>query len=852
MSASDAPVPEMTSREDFLPMHSRRLPLLVLPLVSCLLLPCAAAAASPDGNVEWAGISHLAWQDRRPVCPVSGESFQVRFQTWRNDLTSASVHVVAGGIPSDVPASKIGVRGPYDVWAATVPATAQASESYWIELTDGALTDYLSVGGLSHVVPVDGGFVLDFTTYAHAPVGATLVNGGACVFKVWAPTVAAASVRGTFNAWGATALTKVGDYFIAKVPGVPDRSQYKFWFPTRVADSGYAPDPRARGLNSGASYNSYVENPFRFNWTDNAYATPDFDRLVVYQLHVGSFAGLNDPLGPTQNPSKYTDVAARVGHLKSLGVNCVMLNPVTEFPYDFSAGYNPITQWAPEWKYGTPDDFKTLVNALHANGIAVLLDIVWNHFSPTDNFLWEYDGTQQWFETPDVQTPWGSQAAFGRPAVDDYFANSAQYWLQEYHLDGFRMDATSYMNPGVHSASGWALMQRLNSEKANRWADKITIAEQLPNNDWITMPVASGGAGFDAQYQMLFRDNIRAAILAAGFGDPSMNDVRSALLGSGAWISGTRALNYIQLHDEAWPSSGGQRLVRTIDPTAPYDDEWARGRTMLGLGLTLTSQGIPAMLMGDEWLESNDWNPDGSSRIDWSKKTTHAGVFSFYQRLIGLRTSLSALRASSATHVFHVNEGGNVIAFRRTDGAGNPVVVVANFSNSDYASYRIGVPWSGAWRELVNSQDPAYGGSGPANPGTLAAEATPNDGFSQSLVLALPKMAFTVLAPLAYVGVAPTPRAPGSLALRAPWPNPARGGAELRFSLPSRAATSLALLDLSGRLVRELDRGERDAGEHVVRWDGTDGAGRACAPGIYFVRLRANGEARTVRLAVLR
>lgn len=832
-------------------MHPSLRILLAAPLLAALLHAPYAFAASPDGNVEWAGISHLSWQDRRPLCPVNGESLQVRFQVWRDDLTSASVRVTAGAAVTNVPATRIGTRGPYDIWAATVPATAQSTESYWIELTDGALTDYLSVGGLTHTVPVDGGFVLDFTTFAHAPVGATLVNGGAAVFKVWAPTVAQAYVRGSFNGWGTTALAKVGEYFVARVPGVVDRAEYKFWFPTRSADGGYAPDPRARGFNSGSSYNSYVENPFRFTWTDSAFVTPDFDRMVLYQLHVGSFCGLNDPLGSTPNPSRYTDVAARVAHLKSLGVTAVMLNPVTEFPFDFSAGYNPITQWAPEWKYGTPDNFKTLVNTLHQNGIAVLLDIVWNHFSPTDNFLWYYDGTQQWFDIPDVGTPWGSQADFGKPAVADYFANSAHHWFSEYHLDGFRMDATSYMNPGAHAASGWALMQRFNNEKANRWADKINIAEQLPNNDWINMPTASGGAGFDTQYHMQFRDNIRGAILAAASGDPNMNAVRSALLGGGTWITGTRALNYVQLHDEAWGSSGGQRLVKTIDTTAPHDDVYARGRTMLALGLTLASQGIPAMLMGDEWLESIDFNPDGSGRIDWAKKTTYAGVFEFYRRLIGLRTSLSALRASSATHVFHVNEGGNVIAYRRTDDSGNPVVVVANFSNNDFGSYRIGVPWSGGWAELVNSQDPQYGGSGPANPGALASDAIPYDGFGQSLAIALPKMAFTVLGPSGYVGVEPGPAAPAALALSSPWPNPARAGATLRFTLPQRGDASLEVFDLAGRAVRTLAGGEHAAGEHTARWDGRDEAGRASAPGLYFVRLVTPEGVRSARLVLM-
>lgn len=829
-------------------MHPSLRLLLVAASCAALQLPGRALAAGPDGVVEWAGVSHVTWQDRRPLCPVNGESFQVRFQTWRDDLTSASVHVVAGAAVTDVPAARIGTRGPYDVWAATVPATAEATESYWIALTDGALTDYLSVGGLSHAVPGDGGYVLNFTTYEHAPVGATLVNGGAAVFKVWAPTVAQAYVRGTFNGWGTTALTKVGEYFIGKLNGVADRHEYKFWFPTRAADGGYVTDPRGRGLNAPGNYNAYVENPFRYAWTDSAWSMPAFDELVVYQLHVGSFAGLNDPAGSAPNPSRYVDVAARVAHLKSLGVNAVQLNPVNEFPGDFSAGYNPITQWAPEWKYGTPDDFKAMVNTLHANGIAVLLDVVWNHFSPTDNFLWYFDGTQQWFDVPVVDTPWGSQAAFGKPAVDDYFANSSLNWLQEYHLDGFRMDATSYMNPGAHAASGWALMQRLNSEKANRWAEKLVIAEQLPNNEWITMPVASGGAGFDAQYHMLFRDNVRSAIFAAAAGDPSMNAVRSALLGSGTWISGTRALNYVQLHDEAWPSSGGQRMVKTIDTTAPHDDAFARGRTMLAGGLVLTAAGIPAILMGDEWLESIDFEPGGSGRIDWSKKTTYAGVFAYYQALVGLRTSVAALRASAPTHVFHVNEGGNVIAFRRTDDQGNPVVVVANFSNTDYGTYRIGVPAGGDWNELVNSQDPQYGGAGPVNPGPLAASAVPYDGFTQSLELSLPKMAFAVLAPLSYVGVDADPAPAAALALATPWPNPTSGGATLRYTLPAAGEAMLVVHDLSGRRVRVLAGGTHAAGAHVARWDGRDEGGNAAPAGLYFVRLASGGTVRTTRL----
>jgi 1,4-alpha-glucan branching enzyme len=658
-------------------------------------------------------------------------------------------------------------------------------------------------------------------------------------------------VKGDWNGWAGNGLTKVGEYFVGRVPsGVVDRAQYKFFFPTRLTDGGYAPDPRARGLNAPNNYNAYVENPFRYAWGDSNYTFPALDSLVIYQLHVGTFAGYNDPAGAVTYPSGYRAVAARVSHLKELGVNAVQLNPVTEFPGDESAGYNPITAFSPEWKYGTPDDFKYLVDVLHANGIAVILDIVWNHISPTDNFMWNYDGVQEWFETPDVQTGWGSQAAFNKQGVVDYYANSAQYWFDEFHVDGFRMDATSAMTPGIHSTSGWQLMQRLNNEKANRWADRFTIAEQLPSNSAYSTPTSLGGAGFDVQYQMLWRDNLRQAVFDAALGDPSMNNVRAALMGSGAYISGVKAYNYVQLHDEAWPSSGGQRMVKTIDPTAPYDDIWAQGRTKLAEGLTLLSPGVPAFLMGDEWLESIDFGTSATNRIDWSKKVTYAPIFRFYQKLLLLRRTLPALRASAATYVSHVNEAGNVIAYRRLDAAGNPVMVIANFSNTDYPSYRFGVPVSGNWSELVNSQDTQYGGTGPANPGLRVTEAVANDAWAQSLVVALPKMTLAVFAPTAALDVPAVSRA-GGLELSAPWPNPSRGGSRLSFTLPGRTSGSLAILDLAGRTVRTLAFGTLEAGLHTVAWDGADASGRMASPGLYFARLSTGLGTRATRIAIV-
>ncbi len=704
-------------------------------LVAAGVVAVPAAGAQQDNNVEWNGISHLEWQDRRPLCPVGGERFEVRFQTYRDDLTAARV-LVDGAVWVD--AAVVESRGPYDVWAATVPAAVGDTLGYLIEMTDGSDTDYLSRSGMTDDTPVGQDFGLDFVTLEHAPVGATPVTGGT-VFKVWSPNRSTVHVRGEFNGWSLDdPLTKVGEHFIGFVAGAGHGQQYKYFFNNGLWNS----DPRARRLNPTDNLNSYIIDPERYQWQTEGFSPPAAEDLVIYQLHVGSFAGRNDPFGNTGNPSGYRDVAARASHLAELGINAVMLNPIHEFPGDFSGGYNPISQWAVEWRLGTPDDLKFMIDELHANGIAVLLDIVWNHFSPTDNFLWNYDGTQLYFDTPVVDTPWGPQADFDKDGVREYFLDSVVLLLEEYRFDGFRFDGSDFTNIGENEASGWSLMQGLNELVDRRYVDKTVIAEQLPDDAWVTRPVALGGAGFDAQYHDAFNDNLRSEIFDAAFGDPEMWRIADILEGSGQYLEGAQVLNYFELHDEAWSLSGGERAVRTIDPVFPYDDEWARGRTTLAQGLTAMGPGIPAILMGTEWLEDADFE---QAKIDWSKKVTYAGTFAFYRDLYSLRVGNTALRASSPFAMFHLNESGNVIGFQRFNLDGEVYVVIANFSNTDYASYRIGLPQEGRWVEVLNNQSAAYGGSGLDNPGVIESEPMGYDGFAQSAEIVLAKMGLVVL-----------------------------------------------------------------------------------------------------------
>lgn len=807
-----------------------------------------ATAASFDDNVEWGGLSHLPVQDRVPLAPLGGEAFTVKLRSWRDDLTAVRV---VNSLGASVAATRASQLGPYDVWEAELPASGPTTRvTYHFEVEDGADLDHYSLDGGTDLAPLaDAWFVVDFATLEHAPRGATPHPGGGVVFRVWAPTPPAAYVRGQFNGWGlGNPMSAVGDDFVAFVPNAVVNQRYKFFFDypngSPIADT-WASDPQARSLDAGDSYNAIIQDPALFPWTDHQFRTPALEEMVIYQLHVGTFAGRNDPLGTPVFPSRYIDVAARVGHLADLGVNAVMLNPINEFPGDLSAGYNPASQFAPERAYGAPNDLKRLVDALHAEGIAVLLDIVWNHHSITDNLLWNFDGTQVYFDDPFVDTPWGAQYDFDRPEVRDHLMESAHSWLGEYHFDGFRMDATDFMNIGAQSAVGWQLMQRLNNEVDNRWADRVVIAEQLPDDSAVTLPTGFGGAGFDAQYFDAFTDRLREEIADAAFGDPEMWKIRDIINGYGAELSGGRVVNYVELHDEAWPTSGGGRLVKSIDPTFPHDDQYARGRTMLAQGLVLTAPGVPAMLMGTEWLEDTDFGTDLANRIDWSKKTTYAGVFAYYRDLVALRTTRADLRADSYNSVFHLNEGANVLAMRRglTDGG---LVVVANFSNNAYAGYRIGVPNGGDWRVLVDSQDAAYGGSGASNSGLLSSEAIVRDGFVQSIQIEIPAMGLLVLeyAPEG-TSVGPPSEGTSLLQLLPAAPNPAFDSTLIRFRLPARDAVRISLHDVRGRRVKLITESVLEAGEHSLTLRTDD-----LARGTYFVRMRTSTSTRAVKLLV--
>lgn len=549
-------------------------------------------------------------------------------------------------------------------------------------------------------------------------MGAIPYTGGTA-FRVWAPHAASVNVAGNFNGWSTTAnpLAYEGDgTWSVDVAGANVNDEYKY-----VINAGSSPlwkvDPRARDVVNSVGNGIIVDNTY--SWTP--FAMPSWNDMVIYEMHIGTyvdfFAG---------GPGTWSSAMSKLNHLQDLGVNAVEIMPIGEFPGDYSLGYNPADLFAPESAYGTPAQARQFVDACHQRGIAVLLDVIYNHMGPSDldYSVWKFDGFSTYWDTGGIyfyedekrSTPWGSRLNFSTGQVRSFIRDNAMYWLTEFNMDGLRWDGTAYIRQWEDEyyntydiPEGWSLMQWANDEINAAFGQKISIAEDMRGNDWITKTTGEGGAGFDSQWDAEFHHKVVPALTASDDVNRSMWDIRDAVthLYNG-WD--TQRVIYTESHDEVGSSSGQSRVPSQInwdDPTGYY----AKKRSTLGAGLVFTSPGIPMLFMGQEFLETGAWND--YDPLDWTRDTTFAGIKLLYQHLIALRRNFDGhtrgLMAKNV-NVFHVNDSAKMIAFHRwwTGGPGDDVIVAANFSYQGFTNYNIGFPRAGRWRVRFNSDWNGY------------------------------------------------------------------------------------------------------------------------------------------------
>ncbi|MGI9289230.1 MAG: alpha-amylase family glycosyl hydrolase [Pseudomonadales bacterium] len=553
-------------------------------------------------------------------------------------------------------------------------------------------------------------------------MGAIPYNGGTA-FRVWAPNAERVSVAGVFNTWSssATPLANEGNgYWSGDVAGAEPGDQYKFVV-FRDSQALWRNDPYAKDVTSSVG-NSVIQAA-NFDWGLSRFVMPPWNELVIYELHIGTF---NDqPGGP---PGNLDRAIQRLPYLRDLGINTIQVMPPMEFAGGFSWGYNPAHLFAIEEDYGGPRALKKLIKTAHELGIAVIFDVVYNHLGPSDLDLWQFDGWSEngkggiyfyndWRST----TPWGdTRPDYSRGEVRQYLRDNALMWLEEYQADGLRWDATAYIrnvhgnnnDPAHDIPEGWGLLRWIHREINIRQPWKISIAEDLRDNAWITKEFGAGGAGFDAQWDSHFVHPIREAIIAPDDHARNMYAVRDAIYHRYNPDAFERII-YTESHDEV--ANGKARVPEEIwhGNAASW---YAKKRSTLGAALVFTAPGIPMIFQGQEFLE-DEWFHD-QDPIDWSKQQTYRGIWQMYRDLIRLRRNwydnARGLRGQHV-HVHHVNNNDKVIAFHRWahSGPGDSVVVVMNMANRGYSSYKIGFPRTGLWKVRFNSDwngyDTAFG-----------------------------------------------------------------------------------------------------------------------------------------------
>jgi 1,4-alpha-glucan branching enzyme len=539
---------------------------------------------------------------------------------------------------------------------------------------------------------------------------------GGVAFRLWAPHAELVSVIGTFNGWDGEKhpmQAEENGYWYADVKEAAVDDQYKFQLTTAIGVLKRI-DPYAREVTDSVG-NAIVHDP-GFDWDGDDFHIVPWNELVIYELHVGTFNDLED----ADHPGKFPSVTARLGHLKKLGVNAIQIMPVGEFAGDRSWGYNPAHIFSVELTYGGPEAFKRFIKRAHQKGIAVILDVVYNHLGPSDLDLWQFDGWNEnnrggiYFYNDDrAVTPWGeTRPDYGRGEVRQFLLDNVMMWLEEYHIDGIRFDCTQFIRTingtGTQDLpDGWSLLQWINSQVSAKYPGRITIAEDLQHNRWLTKDVGAGGAGFASQWDAMFVHPIRQAVTTPQDESRSLDAIRDAICYRYNDDAFDRVI-YSESHDEV--ANGKERVPQEISPDDPKG-WYARKRSTLAAAMVFTAPGIPMLFQGQEFLEGG-WFRD-TVPVDWDQNEEFHGIVRLYRDLIRLRTNQDGFSrglCGQFTQVHHLHDERKVIAFHRWDkgGAADDVLVVANFYHEPQDGYVIGFPAAGLWKLRFNSDWQGY------------------------------------------------------------------------------------------------------------------------------------------------
>jgi 1,4-alpha-glucan branching enzyme len=609
------------------------------------------------------------------------------------------------------------------------------------------------------------------TAYYHLFGAHPIAMGGVfgTRFLVWAPSASSVSVVGDFNNWDGRRhpMRRVGEVEAWElfVPGLGKGMRYRY----EIRGPGGEPlplkaDPVAFAAEHPPLTSSLTHGLPMLPWTDADWiakrASGD-DRkkpISIYECHLGSWRRVPED---GNRFLTYRELGEQlIPYVRDMGYTHIELLPVTEFPYDGSWGYQPVSLYAPTSRFGGPEDFAAFVDAAHAAGLGLILDWVPAHFPGDAHGLGQFDGTHLYEHADPRQgfhQDWGTYIYnTGRREVSTFLTANARFWLHYYHLDGLRVDAVASMlyldysrkpgewipneHGGNENLESIAFLRRMNEVAYQAAPGVITVAEESTAWPGVSHPTYNGGLGFGFKWNMgWMHDTLRYI----GH-DPLYRRHHHQDMTFGVLYAFSENFVLPISHDEVVHGKG------SLFERMP-GDEWRRFANLRAyLAFMWTHPGKKLLFMGCEFGQRKEWNYNQS--LDWHllEDPRHKGI----QTLV--RDLNVAYRGTPALHERDCEEGGfqwlvdgdtenSVFAFARHGDHGGLAIVTLNFTPDPHAAYRIGVPRAGSYREVLNTDAAIYGGANIGNYGSVVSEPVPSHGEAQSIVLTVPPLAALIL-----------------------------------------------------------------------------------------------------------
>ena len=524
--------------------------------------------------------------------------------------------------------------------------------------------------------------------------GVTDNGDGTVTFALWAPEKHFVSLVGDFNGWDndADVLYSYQDsIWWTTIDLSSGTYNYRFLVDgdLPIADPyGLLLDWTENGSQSGNWRNaeSVVEvGVSAFPWTDASWVPPDPEDMIIYETHLGDFSDTGD----------FAGLEARIAYLASLGINAIEIMPCYEFPGAISWGYNPAYYFAPEATYGTPEDLKSLVDTAHDNGIAVLIDMVYNHLDASASLYRlygnDYDASP-WFH--DLTNPWGF------PDLDHWSNGTkkltkdiAEFWMDEYHVDGFRYDATAFIGwdgVGDDTGNGIGYFTYVAWDYNNSF---YQVLEHLPQETAVVTDTKATSCWHDT-----FHDQMKANLREGPFEGSiygNMDVTAQAIHYAGdGFTDESQVVNYTESHDE-------QRIIWESQTNPGIDYDLAIKKSKLGAVLLFTCTGTPMIYHGQEFGEDSERTIDPNP-LHWEylEQPTGSSIFRHFNRLIWLRKQYPSLTSGNLFTTLQDNTNHVISFWRATDSNTDSVVVVANFDRSE-KTVSVEFPVTGTWFEYL-------------------------------------------------------------------------------------------------------------------------------------------------------